>query len=271
MSPPVPANCAHLAGAGGQGVPGTPQLRHSPSHAFRSQALAPHRRPSGPHHMVHPSGPRGVVRGHRPLRLPRPLPGRRVPRRSLAVLWCRRCWRPAARSCCAPRSTTAAPWSRTAPPRACRRRCAAACTTRSSRSAPPGSAPSAPAASCCRWSMASSNCRPSSASTCRRWRSPGRRPVAIFAFIAFWDVPVAAVMLAAALFTLFLPATVHRNAPAGRRARPATRVQVVRRGVPRRGAGPADPEGVRPEQGLRRDAGGQGAGAVGRARSGCWR
>ena len=31
-------------------------------------------------------------------------------------------------------------------------------------------------------------------------------PVAIFAFIAFWDVPVAAVMLAAALFTLVLPA-----------------------------------------------------------------
>jgi ATP-binding cassette, subfamily B, bacterial len=36
-------------------------------------------------------------------------------------------------------------------------------------------------------------------------------PVAIFAFIAYWDVPVAAVMLAAALFTLLLPATVHRR------------------------------------------------------------
>jgi ATP-binding cassette subfamily C protein CydCD len=36
-------------------------------------------------------------------------------------------------------------------------------------------------------------------------------PFAIFAFIAWWDVPVALVMLAAALFTLILPATVHRR------------------------------------------------------------
>ncbi len=36
-------------------------------------------------------------------------------------------------------------------------------------------------------------------------------PVAIFFFIAWWDLPVAAVMLFAALFTLFLPATVHRK------------------------------------------------------------
>jgi ATP-binding cassette subfamily C protein CydCD len=35
-------------------------------------------------------------------------------------------------------------------------------------------------------------------------------PVAIFAFIAFWDVPVAGVLLAAALVTLVLPALVHR-------------------------------------------------------------
>jgi ATP-binding cassette subfamily B protein len=35
-------------------------------------------------------------------------------------------------------------------------------------------------------------------------------PLAIFVFIAWWDVPVATVMLAAALFTLVLPATVHR-------------------------------------------------------------
>ena len=33
-------------------------------------------------------------------------------------------------------------------------------------------------------------------------------PVAIFAFIAFWDVPVAAVMLGATLFTLMAPAVV---------------------------------------------------------------
>src|SRR6185437_3237612 len=36
-------------------------------------------------------------------------------------------------------------------------------------------------------------------------------PIAIFAFIAWWDLPVAAVMLGAALFTLALPATVHRK------------------------------------------------------------
>ena len=33
-------------------------------------------------------------------------------------------------------------------------------------------------------------------------------PVAIFAFMAFWDLPVAAVMLAAALFTLMAPTVV---------------------------------------------------------------
>src|SRR3954469_4170991 len=42
-------------------------------------------------------------------------------------------------------------------------------------------------------------------------------PVAIFAFIAWWDVPVALVMLAAALFTLALPATVHRRTAAASR------------------------------------------------------
>ncbi len=36
-------------------------------------------------------------------------------------------------------------------------------------------------------------------------------PLAIFCFIAYWDLPVASVMLGAALFTLFLPATVHRQ------------------------------------------------------------
>ena len=35
-------------------------------------------------------------------------------------------------------------------------------------------------------------------------------PIAIFAFIAFWDVPVALVLLAAALVTLVLPLLVHR-------------------------------------------------------------
>jgi ATP-binding cassette subfamily C protein CydCD len=36
-------------------------------------------------------------------------------------------------------------------------------------------------------------------------------PVAIFAFMAFWDVPVATVMLGAALFTLVAPAVVHER------------------------------------------------------------
>src|ERR1700712_3275232 len=44
-------------------------------------------------------------------------------------------------------------------------------------------------------------------------------PVAIFAFIAWWDVPVAAVMLTAALFTLILPATVHRKTAKASHAR----------------------------------------------------
>ena len=44
-------------------------------------------------------------------------------------------------------------------------------------------------------------------------------PVAIFAFIACWDVPVAAVMLAAAVFTLILPATVHRKTAVASRVR----------------------------------------------------
>ena len=44
-------------------------------------------------------------------------------------------------------------------------------------------------------------------------------PLAIFAFIAWWDVPVAAAMLAAALFTLILPATVHRQTAVASRAR----------------------------------------------------
>lgn len=44
-------------------------------------------------------------------------------------------------------------------------------------------------------------------------------PIAIFAFIAFWDVPVALVMLFAALVTLVLPATVHDHAGAASRER----------------------------------------------------
>ncbi|MEA2774082.1 MAG: ATP-binding cassette, subfamily bacterial CydCD [Acetobacteraceae bacterium] len=44
-------------------------------------------------------------------------------------------------------------------------------------------------------------------------------PFAIFVFIAWWDVPVATVMLAAALFTLILPATVHRTTARASRIR----------------------------------------------------
>jgi ATP-binding cassette subfamily B protein len=44
-------------------------------------------------------------------------------------------------------------------------------------------------------------------------------PVAIFLFIAWWDLPVAAVMLGAALFTLLLPATVHRKTSRASRGR----------------------------------------------------
>ncbi|OJW23221.1 MAG: ABC transporter [Rhodospirillales bacterium 69-11] len=44
-------------------------------------------------------------------------------------------------------------------------------------------------------------------------------PFAIFAFIAAWDLPVAAVMLAAALFSLVMPAAVHARSAAASRAR----------------------------------------------------
>jgi ABC-type multidrug transport system fused ATPase/permease subunit len=44
-------------------------------------------------------------------------------------------------------------------------------------------------------------------------------PVAIFAFMAFWDVPVALVMLAAALFTLVAPSVVNERTGQASRAR----------------------------------------------------
>src|SRR6478736_5922125 len=44
-------------------------------------------------------------------------------------------------------------------------------------------------------------------------------PFAIFAFMAFWDVPVAAVMLGAALFTLAAPAVVHERTGQASRTR----------------------------------------------------
>lgn len=44
-------------------------------------------------------------------------------------------------------------------------------------------------------------------------------PLAIFAFIAWWDLPVATIMLAAALFTLVMPAAVHRKTARASRGR----------------------------------------------------
>ena len=44
-------------------------------------------------------------------------------------------------------------------------------------------------------------------------------PIAIFAFIAWWDLPVATIMLVAALFTLVMPAAVHRRTATASRAR----------------------------------------------------
>src|SRR5208282_272111 len=44
-------------------------------------------------------------------------------------------------------------------------------------------------------------------------------PLAIFAVIAAWDVPVALVMLAAALFSLVLPAAIQRSSGEASRAR----------------------------------------------------
>jgi ATP-binding cassette subfamily C protein CydCD len=44
-------------------------------------------------------------------------------------------------------------------------------------------------------------------------------PLAIFVFIAWWDLPVATIMLLAALFTLFTPSLVHRKTALASRAR----------------------------------------------------
>ena len=71
-------------------------------------------------------------------------------------------------------------------------------------------------------------------------------PLAIFVFIAFWDVPVAAVMLVFALVTLIAPTVfihVERRTSHGRQQA----LEVLWLGVSRRRPGPADPEGVRPE------------------------
>ena len=71
-------------------------------------------------------------------------------------------------------------------------------------------------------------------------------PIAIFAFIACWDVPVATVMLVSALVTLIAP-TVFRQDRAPQQPGPPAGAQSLRLGIPRRRPGPADPEGIRPE------------------------
>ena len=83
-------------------------------------------------------------------------------------------------------------------------------------------------------------------------------PIAIFLFIVWWDLPVATVMLVAALVTLFAPMAWNKI-EGGKRPGSARGVQVVRRGIPRRGAGPADAEGVRPEHRLWQEARRKGA------------
>ncbi len=78
-------------------------------------------------------------------------------------------------------------------------------------------------------------------------------PIAIFLFIVWWDVPVAAVMLVGGAGNAV---RADGFEPDRGRARPrAPRGdEGVRLGVPRRGAGPADLEGVRPEHRLRQAA-----------------
>ncbi len=61
-------------------------------------------------------------------------------------------------------------------------------------------------------------------------------PAVIFAVLAWWDVPTAAVLLVAALVTLALPMLIH-SADRPRRARPRPGLQGVRRGIPRCGQG----------------------------------
>ena len=86
-------------------------------------------------------------------------------------------------------------------------------------------------------------------------------PLAMFAIIAWWDVPVAAVMLCFALVCLVLPALFNRlNAESQHRA--SRFAENVRRRVSRRHPGPGDAQGVRPEHGLWSHAGRQGARAV---------
>ena len=73
-------------------------------------------------------------------------------------------------------------------------------------------------------------------------------PFAIFAVIAFWDVPTALVLLAAALFALAGPMAVHMLDRRASLAHPLA--ERVRRGLPGRHAGPAHAQVLWPGQGL---------------------
>ena len=72
-------------------------------------------------------------------------------------------------------------------------------------------------------------------------------PVLIFAFVAFVDLPVALVLLAAALVTLVAPSLWHRK---DSRAEPGPPEGLcrLRRGVPRLRPGPGHAQGLRPER-----------------------
>ena len=72
-------------------------------------------------------------------------------------------------------------------------------------------------------------------------------PVLIFAFVAFLDLPIALVLLVAALVTLIAPALWHRRDSAGSLARSKAYARVRRR-LPRLHPGPGHPEGLRPER-----------------------
>ena len=83
-------------------------------------------------------------------------------------------------------------------------------------------------------------------------------PLAMFAIIGWWDVPVAALMLCFALVCLVLPAVFNRLQSKSQLRAPRL-AEKFRRRVSRRHPGFGDAQGVRPEHGLRPDAWRQGA------------
>ncbi len=86
----------------------------------------------------------------------------------------------------------------------------------------------------------------------------GLTPIIIFAFMAFLDIRTAAVFLVFALLTLIAPAMFHRMNREQQHGAPP-RLRRPRLRLPRQHAGPADPQGLRPEQGARRQPRREGA------------